>query len=80
MKVLAGILSGIIILCYVIGAIAFFTTIWGAVGFFGSILTLPLSTSAYIIISTFTSVIGFITNAMFLTIAFVLLNYAVSEE
>lgn len=56
-----------------LSGLAFWTGIWGGIGFFGSLLTTPISQCIAILFMMFTSVEGFIGWAMFLFVAFTLL-------
>jgi hypothetical protein len=74
MKVLASIIGYIMIIFVQVLAIAYFSSIWGGIGFFGALMTMPLSGFVYAIIGLFSSLAGFIGWVIYLTIAVVLIG------
>lgn len=76
MKIFAGIVAWVIIVCYIISAIAFFTDSWGAIGFFGAILTMPFSIGFYVLLGL---VGNFFVNFFWLALTIGCLVYAAKE-
>jgi hypothetical protein len=58
MRTAATILGFIGIIIWVLSAISYYTQTWGAIGFFGSILTFPVATVIYALISFLSDPVG----------------------
>lgn len=65
-----GIILGFL---YILSIISFFTNAWGAIGFFGSIITLPIS----VVIGTIAYLLGGIGSAI-VTILWLVIIYALT--
>lgn len=75
MKTVAGLIGWLIFIGYVILGILYFTSIWGGIGFFGSLITIPMSTIVYVILASFGSVTTFVINLVAVAIMAICFSY-----
>lgn len=66
MKIFLGIIAWLIGIYYFVCGLLFYLALWGGIGFFGALVTTPVSTGIYVLIATFTSWAGFGQNILLL--------------
>lgn len=75
MKTLSTIIGYLMLAWLGITGVLYWTNIWGAIGFFGSLLTIPFSQIIAILILAFSSVENFIGYVLWFVVIGVLISY-----